>query len=187
MEVVKSEASPWPCTPGSPAEVGLPIGWAAHVDPKTNKTFYFNYINGQSQWDKPAAPVKQPEAETAEGKATVEVKQEERLKDYKKAASASAAKAVRVGNNDAMRKAEKEAALTAKRAAALVADPLTSPTEAAMHAADAASAASVTIHSDDDDDSVGDDEAATTATTAEGMIGAEVTEETQLFPMGAAR
>ena len=38
-----------------------------------------------------------------ESKATMEVKQEERLKQYKKAASVSAAKAVRAENIDAVR------------------------------------------------------------------------------------
>ena len=158
------------------------------MDLKTNKTFFFNYINGQSQWDQPTATAKQPilpggAAENAEGKATVEIKQEERLKDYEQAATASAAKAVRVGTNEAMRKAKKEAALTAKRAAALVDDSETPPAEAARHAANAASATYVTIHSEDGDDD--DDDVDEVFTAAEGMVEAEVAAQPQLFRVGA--
>ena len=158
------------------------------MDMKASKTFFSNYINGQSQWGQPTATEKlliPPDGavERADGKATVEIKQEKRLKDYKKAATASAAKAGRACTNDAMRKAEKEAALTAKRAAALVEDPVTLPAEAARRAADAASAASVTIHSDDDED---DDDVDEVFAAGEGTAEAVAAAQPQLFRAGAA-
>ena len=83
-----------------------------------------------------------------------------------------------------MRKAEKEAALTAKRAAALVADPVPSPTDDATLAADEASAESVTIHSDDEDEGGGEGNAAACAV---GMSGAEAAGDSQFFQAGATQ
>ena len=158
------------------------------MDPKTNQTYFFNYINGQSQWEQPTAVPKQQTqpgqvAENAEGKATVDIKQEERQKEFTKGATAAAAKAVRVAANEAMRKAEKEAALKAKRAAALVSATEAHPAEAARHAANTASAASVLVCSADEN--VDDDEDDVFRAAAD-MVEAEAAAQPQLFREGAA-
>lgn len=114
----------------------------------------------------------------------MEVKQEERWKEYKTAASSSAAGAVRAYNIDAVRKAEKDVALTAKRASALVADPVPSPTDDVTLAADEAASESVTIHSDVDDEGGGAGNAAPRAVDI-GRV--EADGDSQLFQAGTTQ
>ena len=83
------------------------------MDLNTNQTYSFNNYNGHSQWEQPTTASAQPiqkglAAETAEVKAAVEIKQEERQKEFKRGATDGEAKAVRVGTNEAVRKAEKK-------------------------------------------------------------------------------
>ena len=116
-------------------------------------------------------------AETAEAKAIVDIKQEERQKDFKKSATVAEAKAVRARTQEAVRKTEKEAVLPSSRAAALAGPPEVPQAEANRHAADAATAAAVHIGSENEDDGADDDDV---SKAAEVMV-AEATATAPLF------